>query len=353
VLGDDILIERNTFGGATCSNDAIRSWGTRWTIRLNTFKDCHYTGENHIDFWQSWCMPEDATGRTATYHVIENNTFARVTGNGGVHFALANHTNGCVGPLEKMIWRYNTISNIGSAAFGRGDGIYIDRNRGLVGTQNAIYNNTFDRLAQGAHAPWHDYCCNMNGSTNSRGVNNLFYDAMDPAAAQGFTWWTGGTQRNNLYYEPGSRMTFGGPASRETGAVKNRNPLLTDPDKDDYSLQAGSPARDAGGPLTSVASTDAGTGTSLVVDHAFMFSPGWGDGVQADCIAIGTVSTTRCIVSIDYAKSTITLDSAVDRNNRDPVWLYSDSGGSVVLAGAAPDIGAHEFNEGALSVPRR
>ena len=43
----------------------------------------------------------------------------------------------------------------------------------------------------------------------------------------------------------------------------------------DLHLQAGSPAVDAGGPLTTVAAADSGSGTSLVVDDATYFQPGW------------------------------------------------------------------------------
>ena len=62
-----------------------------------------------------------------------------------------------------------------------------------------------------------------------------------------------------------------------------------------------------------------------------------------DWIAIGTVTNTVQISSVNYSTNTITLASPVTWNNGDPIWLYKKSDGFVVLVGAAPDYGASEY----------
>ena len=65
--------------------------------------------------------------------------------------------------------------------------------------------------------------------------------------------------------------------------------------------------------------------------------------VNADWIAIGTVSNVVQISSINYSTNTITLASAMTWSNNDSVWLYKNSSGEQVLYGSAPDQGAHEY----------
>ena len=236
-----------------------------------------------------------------------------------------------------MIIRHNISARSGTAF------VILDTNGQSPGTsKNVVYNNSFCNLYPASTIPtWLDYIT-MNGSTDSSGINNLFYRAMDYGNAQGFLWASGGQQAYNLYYDPDHIMTFTSPATTETGAVKNQDPLLVDPARNDFSLDQNSPARDTGGPLTAVANSDSGAGTSLMVEKAEFFQPGWG-GAKADWIAVGNVNNVAQIVSIDYDANTITLASPLARSDGDPVYLYKDSDGTQVLNGPAPDIGAIEY----------
>jgi hypothetical protein len=116
---------------------------------------------------------------------------------------------------------------------------------------------------------------------------------------------------------------------------------------DDFRLQLGSPAIDAGAPLTTVHSSDTGGGTSLVVVDSRMFQDGWA-GVEPDSIAVGSVESVAKIVSIDYSTNTITLATPISRSPGSPVWLVSNSSGTRVLFGGAPDIGAFEYGGATL-----
>jgi hypothetical protein len=116
------------------------------------------------------------------------------------------------------------------------------------------------------------------------------------------------------------------------------DPKFVDYASNDFRLAAGSTAIGAGTYLTTVATGDSGSGTSLVVNDASFFQNGSGI-VNADWIRVG-VSTTVQISSINYATNTITLASGISRSASDPVYLYKDSTGRTVLVGSAPNIGA-------------
>ena len=65
-------------------------------------------------------------------------------------------------------------------------------------------------------------------------------------------------------------------------------------------------------------------------------------GLSSVKSAIGQVSNTVQISSINYSTNTITLSSPMTWANNTSVWLYKKSDGAVVLLGSAPDQGAYE-----------
>jgi hypothetical protein len=120
----------------------------------------------------------------------------------------------------------------------------------------------------------------------------------------------------------------------------------------DFTLAAGSPALNAGTHLTTVASGDSGSGTSLVVADAGYFQDGSGiAGVKGDCIAVTTVTNHICITAVNYSTNTLTLASSISRSAGDHIWLYSDSSGRQVLSGSGPNMGASVLNTGSPTSP--
>lgn len=326
---NDVLISGNTFNNVT--GDMVRQHGERWVIRNNTVIGESDGADVHMDFWQSFC----SGGLAASYALIENNTLIDVSG-ANAHLALVNETSVCSHPPTNLIFRYNKVKNIGSLA------IYIDTNDQAPGAErNVIYNNTFAELVEGSLASWQDFCCIVDASASSSGINNLFYDAVDVTGATGFAGGTGWAQSYNLYFDSGGAITFSGDASAEAGAVKNADPLFVNYASNNFTLHPTSPAVNAGGPLTTVAVADSGSGTELVVADAAFFQPGWG-GASADWIRVGTTTTVQ-ISSINYATNTVTLVSGISRSDGDAVYLYKNSSGEIVLFGALPDIGASEY----------
>lgn len=337
LLGDENLVSGNDFDHSV-TGDVFFVVGQHNVIRNNT-SATDDSGGNHDDFIQTYCEPLSSSGDVLNHSLIENNQVTDMT-HADSHFYLTNDNNTCnVGPVGTII-RYNKVRGMGDIAMYVNDSGAADDNSDV-----SIYNNTvMDGTSQ-----MYGLLCFCDAADSSQGINNLTEDYFSGNnAISGFDWGSGGAQRYNLYYDSTRTLTFSGQASNEIGAVKNKAPLMTDPDNNDFTLTSTSPAIDAGGSLTTVAAADGGSGTTLILTTTEFFQDGWA-GVDADCIAVGSVSNTACIASIDNA-TRITLDAPISRTGGDDVWLYSDSDRTVVLKGAAPDIGAEE-SQGGFGVP--
>jgi hypothetical protein len=232
------------------------------------------------------------------------------------------------------IVRYNEL--FGSA----GPGLYFKN--GIVSSFNKVYNNTIAgnglfSATQNAGNPLTLTCVQVTSTTTFNVLkNNICYDNTDGDFNESLP--ASYTQTSNHLAAQGDPLFD--------------NYDLTDYDSTtlpDLDLRAGSPALNAGTHLTVAVGAGVST-TTLIVDDAGYFQDGtWGSSlsdIQPDCIAVGTVSNTVCISSvtpINYATHTITLASAMSWSDGASVWLYKKSDGAVVLYGAAPDLGANEY----------
>lgn len=248
------------------------------------------------------------------------------------------------------IWRYNSFYHGNTA----GMSLYIYDNN-LNCSNNKIYNNTFFNNGNPSHqppSPDDDSICAIYFNENSWFLpgaeminnaikNNLYYSHDHVYGDEG-----GAAESDQIYAN-----NFGDDADSVNpsfvDADTTRPSDKTDSSLPNLNLQSGSPAIDAGGPLTTVA--DTGSGTSLIVDDAGYFQDGtWGPSyadIEADWIAVGPLGNVVQISSINYSTNTITLASSITRNDGDPVWLYKKSDGTQVLYGSAPDAGAYEFSQ--------
>ena len=331
---DDVLISGNTFERIT--DDAINQWGRRWTIRDNIVVDQAACCGYHMDFWQSYCNGGSVPSRVpADYTLFENNLYANVSG-GDTHFFFFHQTSSCGSDMgTNFIIRHNKVRKVGSS------GVTFQDNSSPGFRGLAIYNNTFIELYDGSPDSWQDYIGIVDSAVGTKFFyNNLLYDTVDPVGSEGI-YPSNNVSGCTLAYDSSSSISIDGALANDANRIVNQNPDLNDYANDDFTLAATSPAIDAGCPLTSVATADSGSGTSLTVDDPWLFSPGWG-GADGDCVAVGTLSNTTCITSINYDTGVLTIASAISRNDGDNVWLYSDSNGTVVLKGSAPDIGAEE-----------
>lgn len=339
-LGINVYGHRNLVEGNDISHlgdDFVRVTGGDFNVvRNNRFHDNSlddWPGSGaHIDGLQNWCTEDGLP----THHLLVENNELRNAPSTDTHFVIYQDEGGCGN--AGFIVRYNTVRDLGSY-------VQINDHR-TAGVR--LYGNTFAATGV-AYTPrgW-DAVGFQNGSSGGALINNIFYDTVrdggtvygvDDSSRPGFV------ARNNLAFNTscGTGCTWGSPMRDEPGAVLSRDPLFVGPD--DPGLQAGSPAIDAGGPLTEVATADPGDGTTLIVGDAGLFQDGWA-GCDPDWIAVGTTENAAAVVAVDDASNTLTLAAPLVRAAGDPVWLYRDSDGTPVLLGAAPDIGAREHPGG-------
>ena len=356
--GDHWLIENNDFSHYTLSVLFL----TKYAIfRNNTFHDQYETeaaGNYHTDTFFS----EPGVSVPVQYNVMEGNYQYNAFGPDAKGLLAQNE--GCGGTCYNIIERFNIVSRIGGGVTSN------DANPGWPYFK--VYNNTFvdpesDITSSNPVTDNHTYGgAETSGAPSASELNNLFYYSRSTGGvtAGWGPYSTGNVSTDvygyNLVWCPScstiySHLYGSGSWTSDPGN-KNANPLFVNyvsPGSlsNDYHLQAGSPAIAAGTYLTTVASGDTGSGTSLVVNDASYFQDGYGlsnaySTVQADCISVTTVGNHVCITAINYSTNTLTLSSPIARTSGDAVWLYSKSDGVQVLTRSAPDLGAYPYGGG-------
>jgi len=358
--GDHWLVENNDFSHYTLSVLFL----TKYAIfRNNTFHDQYETeaaGNYHTDTFFS----EPGVSVPVQYNVMEGNTQYNAFGPNAKGLLAQNES--CGGTCYNIIERFNVVSRIGGGVTSN------DANPGWPNFK--VYNNTFvdaeSDISEGPVTDNHAYNSSGTlGAPHAAELNNLFYYSSSTGGLITGGWNPYGAPDStdaygyNLVYCPSCKTIYGhiyesGSWTSDPGN-KNANPQFVNyasPGSlsNDYHLQSGSPALAAGTHLTTVANSDTGSGTSLIVNDASYFQDGYGlsndySTVSPDCIAIGTVSNHVCVTSVNYSTNTLTLASAISRSAGQSVYLYSKSDGVQVLTGTAPDIGA--FSTGGLAPP--
>jgi hypothetical protein len=325
------LFDNNVFfhGG----HNTISVFSDYNTFRNNYIHNEAWTG-NYGDRNLSTIAGSTANGR----NIYEGNKWG---------YAWESVDDGAVGDM--VITSPNNIIRYNSIYHSYGAGIAFAGYTGYSNaTNNKVYNNTFFN----------------NGLVNDSGQNDTAVRVTNEAGQTP----SGNVFKNNLYYNhyqvyAGSSYASQTYANEFNGDVSG-DPLFvnanttppadkTDATVPNLNLQSGSPAINQGGALTTVAVADTGSGTSLVVSDARYFQDGTfapAGTLSADWIAIGTVSNTVQIASINYSTNTITLENTISRSDGESIWLYKKSDGSIVLYGTAPDAGAYEYVTGS-SVP--
>jgi hypothetical protein len=345
-----------------------------------TSSNPNYSAYNGSYAHRNVSLDEDY-GRPATYVLVENNRF----GYAGVNQDNDGADNVSLAAPQNIV-RYNyffAAMNPGlllKAHWGGAKGSF-----GNGGTYNRVYNNTFydngigykwawptslGGICASSVCPWPQSNISVyeagSGQGNvvknnlmylSQGYTNFGFDVLDKGTPSN-GWGEISFVANN--WCTGQQASSGGCTA--FGDPKFTNPDISNPASTtlpDLSLQLTSGAIDGGTNLTTA--TNAGTSsTTLTVADALYFQDGtWGSDLakpsaglggtmQADWIAIGTVSNIVQVASVTYGTNTatagtITLASPMTWSNGAKIWLYKRSDGTTVLSGAAPDYGASEY----------
>lgn len=186
----------------------IRNYGWYNSIDHNTIYNC---GRNGINVFGEYVQ--------LTYNTVSN-CLLQTTDGGGIYTMGSNGTGSVIG--------YNRISNIHSGGYG-GVGIYLDNSCSNWTVVRNITSNV-------------DFAFKANGTSLNESIYDNTFDSTEYslAAQGGYMNWTGSVIENNIFVEPffGSEVgvTFNYNIYNGTNAKLNS----------DYTLQAGSPAIDAG-----------------------------------------------------------------------------------------------------------
>ncbi|MBN2709439.1 MAG: T9SS type A sorting domain-containing protein [Calditrichaceae bacterium] len=356
-------------------------------IRNNYFHNEGWSTEGDCSKWPTGVCGyrvmsmTDASGlNVAGSNLLEDNNIAYGAQYGGPHLITGASGSGLTVHTDSNIVRYCNF--FGNVLYGLRIGSSIAKGSGR---SNHIYNNTFY---------YNGYNMDSWGIINEDDSN--LYDNQRCA----FSFYSTGCDdprqvignviKNNLAHETWSETNNLGTSSyypafitgnldscntvihnwghtgpsQHTPFIPYPDPMFIDPDiadpmalyfidgkwtgKPDLSLKVTSPAIDSATYLTQAK----GNGLNekiLYVNDARYFQDGtWGSdlaraNLHADWIAIGKVSNTVQIKTIDYGKNCITLISPMTWSNNDPVWLFKKSNGDIVLYGKGPDYGAHEY----------
>jgi hypothetical protein len=327
--GDHVLIDGNNLSHF---DDGIVNKASYVIVRNQVQHDsltteCGADSSNcHIDEIETW-------GPSTTV-VYENNIFHDNSG-ANAHGGYFQYTGG-----QQAITRFNTLYNIQSMS-------WFDDYQDYSHVKH--YNET--KVDAGTSPGATDY---WTSSTNGSEINDIFVYTAASSLPGGFAPYTQSasspfTSGCNLAYRTTGSYSWAGPITSD-GSQLGVDPQFANLSSHDYHLQAGSPARNAGCPLTAASGTGSSS-TSLAVADASFFQDGYGiSGVQPDTLRIGTSTTVQIAPrGVNYSNNVITLASPVSWNRGDPIYLYKDSSGKVVLNGTKPDLGAIPYDTGGTS----
>lgn len=332
-VGDEYDANDNTYYNLI--ENSIFFYGGHHVVALmngrNTFRNNYIHNEGWTNGWGNRCLYTNSPSTTLGGNVIEGNRW----GYAGTSVLYGNVGNVVITSPNNIV-RYNSVYH--SNAYGMGFAGYSGFSNA---TNNKVYNNTLFNnglVANGGDEDSAMFFSSQAGQTPSGNAlkNNLYYSH--------YQVYAGGSEGGQTYANEFNGDVSGNPLF--INASKTSPTDKTDSTIPNLNLQSNSPAINQGGSLTTVAASDTGSGTSLKVNDARYFQDGTyapPGTVQADWIAVGTVSNFVQISSINYSTNTITLANSISRGSSNPVWLYKKSDGKQVLYGSAPDGGAYEF----------
>jgi hypothetical protein len=352
---DYTLIEENDFRGARSGHSVIAAHGHYIVIRNNVIQNLWQKG---LDIGERMFRGKHVPG---SHYLFENNRVSNTrlnypeAANGGVGLQVYSYDS---------IYRYNTFAS--NEVLGVEAGPWGDPDKGHDITpgldNNRFYNNTFWGHGRGGMVllspPVRDKDTSRNAIVNSIFAGNgaspkkpeemgvqLRMRLRNTADGYGDNWVLG-----NCFSGPDGNshaVAIGDvchdPAWCDASDPEHfggniwADPRLADPAREDFSLASDSPCAGAGRDLTQTIGPGDASRDLRLRDAAYLCD-GYGL-VSADWIRIGETEPVQ-IQAIDYRLNVVTLVSPRTWRHGDPVNLYRDSSGNVVLRGAYPDIGA-------------
>ncbi len=339
----DILVENNLFEKTcllTTDCGGLKFWGT--PPDGHVFRNVLVRG-NRFQEVRGWTWISEMRGRWS------GGSGSSVQGMGGFGLYVDN-ASGL--HIYRNIAQHNAQAGFMFAGAWR-DGEIALHNNLAVGS---LYGVAFSGINYDTHGSWNTRVAN-NMLVNNEGYGLLITDSdgdFGNLLIDYNLYWENGWGAG--LWQPGAMAVYRGAEPNQyyrtleaiqqgTGWERHGlegDPLFTaysyprglEPDASpDFHLRPGSPAIDAGSPLTKTLA--AGQGTRLDVGEAGFFHDGLG-AQQGDLIRVGANAPVR-VVDVDHASNTLTLERSIVWQAGDPV--------SHDFAGAGPDIGVYERDD--------
>jgi hypothetical protein len=312
--GDHVLIEYNTIyrpGG-----DYINTWLNSSIVRNNYMHDFSFSyfpgnaGTAHPDIVQIY---GDGSTIYETYNLFIESNYVRDIDDADGHFIQLKRTTTTT--EADTGWRDLTIrGNLGKSV-----GSYFHELSGIDSAR--VYNNTLVDFVNTSTIGY-------NAISSAFYFNNLFYETdstpINPYATRTTYGTSSITASNNA-------CVIG---STHASCAVTTDPLLTNYAGGVFTIQSGSPAKNAGKYITLADGASVGEDdVTLVVDDAEYFTDGFGL-TGGDIIKIGANNPVT-ISAINYDTKTITISTAQTwADNAEIYWRNQDT---------QPDIGAWEY----------
>jgi hypothetical protein len=243
---------------------------------------------------------------------------------------------GTCGPMTENLFRYNVWHLLSGGHWSANDAL------DAAITENRLTNDSAINVQSGSNATTNQYTmsCYGSGTVTCRVHNGINYQAWGTSLTStiqvNHVESSGSFLSNNynLAYDPDGSVSFHSEWTNQANELSNTDPSFTNHATADFTLQSGSSARNAGGPLTTTSGS--GTGTTFNVASG---GGGWFRGpntnvttyggklTQGDVITVGTDVVTVVSVSTDA----ITVTPSFTWANAENVYLGGDT---------TPDLGA-------------
>ena len=343
LVGDNLYISYNNITGACYIG--IGAYGTRGRFLNDNFSGMIQCLGKHPDFF--YIDGGGCCGITAGYGTsLVEAMFGQGTPT-SVDNKIFHAENQSGQTWVDDVWRFNLIYNTGSAsAFS----MYSDSG-GNTSTGWKFYNSTHVFGSRATANNGSQVCGNIQnnggGALSFSVYNTLYYECWGPSANTSILPWstTNPTLKDyNLGFSPQGAVTFAANWATQSHPQTNVDPKLNNVAGLDFTLQTASPARGAGGPLTTATSCSGttlnvatGTGSFFIADNSGNLTAYGGKLVPGDTI---TVNSNQYVVS-SISTDALTLGTSITCSNGDAVYFGTTS---------TIDIGAFPYKSGGYTL---
>jgi len=208
-------------------------------------------------------------------------------------------------------------------------------------TNSRIINNIFSETDETTHMWEFLFDAASNNPSGNVFSHNLFYDSDGTNPQRIYDFHKGWGLQSVTYCQTNDSTQWTG------SDVLNDNPDMTDPGSGDFTLTYPSPARDAGDFLATIKSKDGDT-LELNAGEEYFFFAKESFGIEYSGVSSHTIyaqdGASSVLTAVNYGSATIEVSTG-----EGSLFEVGDTLTMVNFYGSAPDIGANEYEDTAVT----